>query len=166
LRRFNIKIGKTKIKGGNMARPEDADIVKAMKNAKTPQEIVLSWATQANGKSVEKEMRIFDLWVQRKPEMLETFAKNVLTPVIDRGILDAKTRTIVNLAINLTAGSKEGVFSQVANAKGAGWTEEEMMEVAYLVCYLSAKGKMAMASEALSEAFKGTADVKPRNKKS
>ena len=149
-----------------MARPEDADIVKAMKEAKTPREIVLSWATQADGKTVDKEMKIFDLWVQRKPEMLETFAKNVLTPVIDRGILDAKTRTIVNLAINMAAGSKDGVLSQVANAKGAGWTEEEMMEVAYLVCYLTAKGKMAMASEALADAFKATANVKPRKKKS
>jgi alkylhydroperoxidase/carboxymuconolactone decarboxylase family protein YurZ len=149
-----------------MARPEDVEIVRVMKNAKTPQEMILSWAAQSDGKNVDADFKYFRLFIERKPEMIETFAQNILWRVLDRGILDAKTRSMINLSIALATGNEEGVIAQCANAKGAGWTEEEIMEASYLVCYQSAKGKMVAACGMLSKAFEATANVKAREKKS
>ena len=145
-----------------MARPEEADIVKAMKEAKIARDMVLSWGTQAPGRDMERTLKVFEFWVERKPEMIETFAQNVLWRVIDRGILDGKTRSLVLLGMTMAMGAKEGVVTQCANAKGAGCTEEEIMELAYLACYMACKDKLAMTCEALSEAFKATAKVTPR----
>jgi alkylhydroperoxidase/carboxymuconolactone decarboxylase family protein YurZ len=148
-----------------MARPEENNIVKAMKEAKTAREMVMSWGTQAMGRDMERSLKAFQLWVDRKPEMMEVFAQNILWRVIDRGILDGKTRSLVLLGITMAMGSKEGIVSQCANAKGAGCSEEEIMEIAYLACYMACKDKLAMTCDALTEAFRATANVKPRRQK-
>lgn len=148
-----------------MARPEENNIVKAMKEAKTAREMVMSWGTQAPGRDMERSLKAFQLWVDRKPEMMEVFAQNILWRVIDRGILDGKTRSLVLLGITMAMGSKEGIVSQCANAKGAGCSEEEIMEIAYLACYMACKDKLAMTCDALTEAFRATANVKPRRQK-
>lgn len=148
-----------------MTRPEEANIVKAMKEAKTAREMVMSWGTQAPGRDMERTLKAFQLWVERKPEMMEVFAQNVLWRVIDRGILDGKTRSLVLLGITMAMESKEGVVAQCANAKGAGCTEEEIMEIAYLACYMACKKQLAMTCEALTEAFRATANVKPLKQK-
>ena len=147
-----------------MARPEDVDIVEAMKAANTPKEMILSWATQSDGKDVEPDWTTFRLWIERKPEMIETFAQNILWRVIDRGILDSKTRTLVTLGMAMALGSRDAVIAHCANAKGAGWTEEEIMEVAYLACYQASKIKMVTTGLLLDEAFQATANVKSRKK--
>jgi alkylhydroperoxidase/carboxymuconolactone decarboxylase family protein YurZ len=148
-----------------MAKGVYADVVKAMKAAKTPREIVNSWATQGDGKNPERDWKIFEFWAERKPEMIETFAHNILWRGIDREILDPKTRTLCTLAIAMALGSMDGVIAQTGNALGAGATEEEIMELAWLACYQVAKGKMAFSSLALAEAFKVNANVKPLKKK-
>lgn len=145
-----------------MARPEESDIAKAMKEAKTARDMVLSWGTQAPGRDMERSLKVFQLWLERKPEMIDVFAQNILWRVIDRGILDGKTRSLVLLGIVMAMGSKEGVIAQCANAKGAGCTEEEIMEIAYLACYMACKNQLGTTCDALTEAFKATANVKPR----
>ena len=64
-----------------MAKGVYADVVKAMKAAKTPQEIMESWTTQGDGKKPDRDLRIFKFWAERKPEMIETFAHNLLWPL-------------------------------------------------------------------------------------
>ena len=147
-----------------MARTEEVDIVKAMKEAKTAYEMVMSWGTQAPGRDMERTLKAFQLWVDRKPEMMEVFAQNILWRVIDRGILDGKTRSLILLGMTMAMGSKEGVITQCANAKGAGCSEEEIMEIAYLACYMACKDRLATTCDALTEAFKATTNVKPRKK--
>ena len=142
-----------------MARPEDEKIVKAMKEAKTAREMVLSWGTQAPGRDMQRSLDAFKLFVDRKPEMIETFAKNPLTQVIDRGILDRKTRCLVLLGIVMAMESKSGIIPQYNNAKAAGCTEEEVMEVAFLVTYQACKDMMGFLSPALAEAFKSAEKV-------
>ena len=148
-----------------MARPEELDIVKAMKEAKTAREMVMSWGTQAPGRNMERTLKAFQLWVDRKPEMMEVFAQIPLSRVIDRGILDGKTRSLVLLGMTMAMGSKEGVITQCANAKGAGCSEEEIMEIAHLACYMACKDRLAITCNALTEAFEATANVKPRKQK-
>ena len=148
-----------------MARPEESDIAKAMKEAKTAREIVMSWGTQAPGRKMERTLKAFQLWIERKPEMMEVFAGNPLSRVVDRGILDAKTRYLVLLGITMAMGTKEGVIAQCANAKGAGCSEEEIMEIAHLACYMACKDRLATTCEALTDAFRATATVKPRKQR-
>ncbi len=148
-----------------MVRPEEADIAKAMKEAKTAREIIASWGTQAPGRDMERTFKAFQLWLDRKPEMMEVFAQNPLSRVVDRGILDGKTRSLVLLGMTMAMGSKEGVITQCANAKGAGCSEEEIMEIAHLACYMACKDRLAITCDALTDAFKATANVKPRQSK-
>ena len=61
--------------------------------------------------------------------------------------------------------SMDGVIAQSANAKGAGATDEEIMECAFLASYQAAKGKMAFTGIAVAEALKINANVKPLKKK-
>lgn len=145
-----------------MARPEETDIVQAMKEAKTARDMVKSWGTQAPGRDIERSLKVFKLWIERKPEMMEVFAQNPLWRYIDHGILDPKARELVILGIIMAMGSTEGVVARVANAKGAGCTEEEMMEVAYLVCYQAGKSMLGTSATMLEEAFRATTNVKPR----
>ena len=144
-----------------MARTEDAKIVKTMKKAKTARDMVLSWGTQAPGRNMEKSLDVFKLFVDRKPEMIETFAKNPLTQVIDRGILDRKTRCLVLMGIVMAMETKGGIIPQYNNAKAAGCTEEEIMEIAFLVTYQACKDMMGFLSPTLAEAFKSAENVHP-----
>ncbi len=148
-----------------MAKGEYAKVVKAMKDAKTPKDIVMSWTTQGDGKGAEHDLKLFKFWMERRPEMIEIFAHNMLWRVIDHDILDPKIRTLVTLGIAMANGAVDGVIAQVGNAKGAGATEEEIMEVAWIACYQASKGKLAFTSIALNEAFKENANVKPIQKK-
>lgn len=148
-----------------MARPEEQDIVDVMKSAKNAREMVASWGSQAPGRDMERTLKVFDFWIKRKPEMIEMFSWNILWKVIDRGIFDGKTRSLILLGITMAMGSEEGVITQTANAKGSGCTEEEIMEVAYLATYMACKDKMAFTCSAVNKAFEATKNVKPREKK-
>jgi len=148
-----------------MAKGKYVEVVKAMKNAKTAKEMIMSWATQGDGKKSDHDLELFGFWAERKPEMIEVFAHNILWRGIDNDVLDPKTRTLCTLAIAMAMGSMGGVLAQTANAKGAGATEEEIMQVAWLSCYQASKGKMAFTGEALQRAFKNAANIKPLEKK-
>ena len=138
-----------------MARPEDVGIAKAMKEAKTAQDMVLSWATQRPGASIEHALDGLRLYLERKPEMIESFAHNQLTQVIDRGILDGKTRYLVILGIYMALRHWRGINPQCCNAKAAGCTDEEIMEVAFLAAYGASKTMLVESGEALADVFEG-----------
>lgn len=136
-----------------MARPEDVQVAKAMKEAKTARDMVLSWATQRPGASMEGGLNGLRLYLERKPEMVETFAHNQLTQVIDRGILDGKTRYLVILGIYMALRHWRGMSPQCCNAKAAGCTDEEIMEVAFLAAYGVSKTMLVESGEALAGIF-------------
>lgn len=136
-----------------MARPDEKHIVKAMKEAKTAQDMVMSWITQAPERDARGVAKPLRLWVERKPEMIETFAHNQLTQMIDRGILDKKTRYLVILGIYMALRHWGGIVPQCCNAKAAGATEEEIMEVAFLADYGVSKTWLVEMGAALGDAF-------------
>lgn len=135
-----------------MARPEEEKVVKAMKEAKTAEEMIKSWASQRPG-FVPPAVNELDLYIRRKPEMISTYAHNQLTQLIERGILDPKTRYLIIIACYIMLDHWQGILPQCCNAKAAGATEEEIMEVAFITCYAVGKAKNVDTAMALAKAF-------------
>lgn len=131
-------------------RPEEKKVLKAMKEAKTAQEMTRSWFTQRPGYEGAPGAG-FDFFINRKPEMISTYAHNQLTQMVERGILDPKTRYLCILACYLMANHWDGLMAQCSNAKAAGATDEEILEVAFIVCYAVGKAKNADMSNALAK---------------
>lgn len=136
-----------------MARSEDAHIAQAMKEAATASAMVQSWGEQRPGVSLEGTFKNLQLYIDRKPEMVSTFAHNQLTQVVDRGILDKKTRPLVALGVYMALKHWVGVTAQVCNAKAAGCTDEEIMEVAFMAGYGASKAMLVESCQALTGAF-------------
>ena len=144
-----------------MARKEETNAVKVMKEAKTAEEMVRSWGAQTPGRDMERTLELFKLYVERKPEMIRVFCHTPTMEPTDRGIMDRKTRELVLLGILMAIGSKEGILAHIANGRAAGCTEEEMLEVAYLAAYQAGKTSVAITCEALTDGFAKTANIKP-----
>ncbi|HLA80751.1 MAG TPA: carboxymuconolactone decarboxylase family protein [Thermoleophilia bacterium] len=137
-----------------MPRPEEVEVVKAMKAAKTGEEILASWAMQRPGyKPGAGGDPSLDFWVKRRPDMLHTYAQNQLTGLLDRGILDPKTRYLLLVGLYMMNDHYDGVMPQASNAKAAGATEEEIMEVAFCVCYSVGKAKLQETGACLDAVF-------------
>ncbi|MCX8032771.1 MAG: hypothetical protein N3B14_05210 [Thermoleophilia bacterium] len=137
-----------------MARPEEQKIVEIFKAAKTGEDILAAWAAQRPGyKPSGAGDPSLDFWVKRRPDMLHTFAHNQLTQLLDRGILDPKTRYLLLVGLYMMQGHYDGVLPQACNAKAAGATEEELMEVAFCVCYSVGKAKLQETGACLDKVF-------------
>ena len=136
-----------------MVRKGEEEILEAMKGAKTASEMVDSWLTQRPGYSWPPGTDPLELYIKRKPEMVYTYAHNQLTQMVERGILEPKTRYLVILGCYMAAEHWKGVLHQVCNAKAAGVTEEEIMEVAHIVCYAAGKAKLSVTSTVLKDVF-------------
>jgi len=136
-----------------MARPEEVKAVKAFKDAKTGEEMVRSWASQTPGRNMDGLVEAYKLFSERRPDIIETWAHRPLQEIMDRGTLDRKTRELCLIAILLTMESELGVAAHVQNAKAGGVTEEEMLEVAALVCYEWGKRGSLRTCRCLTEGF-------------
>ena len=136
-----------------MVRQGEEKVAKAMKEAKTAEEMINSWYVQRPGCEKPTGPGPTDLYKKRKPEMIFTYAHNQLTQLVDRGILDPKTRYLVILGCYMMEDHWQGILPQCCNAKAAGATEEEIMEVAHIACYAVSKAKLVDTSMALAKAF-------------
>jgi alkylhydroperoxidase/carboxymuconolactone decarboxylase family protein YurZ len=86
--------------------------------------------------------------------MLHTYAQNQLTGLLDRGILDPKTRYLLLVGLYMMNSHWEGVLPQACNARAAGASDEELMEVAFCVCYSVGKAKLQESGACLDKVFK------------
>lgn len=144
-----------------MPRPEDVEIAKAMKEAAagvpdethTAEDIVTSWGLQRPGASIDRTYEMLRLFIDKKPEMIATFAGNQLAQVVDRGVLDRKTRHLVIIGVYMALRHWEGIGAQCCNAKAAGATDAEIMEVAFLANYGASKTWLVEICQALTSAF-------------
>ncbi|MFC1929691.1 carboxymuconolactone decarboxylase family protein [Chloroflexota bacterium] len=143
-----------------MARPEEAKAVKAFKDAKTAEEMVRSWASQSPGRDIEPVVQACRYFIDKRPDLIERYAHRGLQEIMDRGTLDRKTRELVFIAILLQMESELGLVAHVANAKAAGATEEEICEVAAIVCYEAGKHTSVISSKIVGNAMQKTANVK------
>jgi len=142
-----------------MVRPEETKILEALKAAKTGREKLMSFGAQSPGRDLDRLYKLFGLYADKKPEMIDVFAHTPFTQVVERGILDRKTRLLVLLGIIMGMQVKEGIVSQCENAKAGGCTEEEIMEVAFLAAYQAAKGSLVFSAQALAEGFEKASEI-------
>ncbi len=137
-----------------MPRPEEVEVVEAMKAAVTGEEVLASWAKQRPGYGKPADDPSLDFWVKNRPDMLHTYAQNQLTGLLDRGILDPKTRYLLLVGLYMMNNHWEGVLPQACNARAAGASDEELMEVAFCVCYSVGKAKLQESGACLDSVFK------------
>ena len=91
---------------------------------------------------------------QRQPVFLDALQKydsefyKVVSAVREkaqaRGALDAKTKTLISLALDTAAGASQGVKNLAGRARQLGASEDEIREVMRLV--YSNKGNQALAA--------------------
>ena len=115
------------------------------------------WAKQRPGYGKPADDPSLDFWVKNRPDMLHTHAQNQLTGLLDRGILEPKTRYLLLVGLSIMNGHWEGVLPQACNAKAAGATDEELMEVAFCVCYAVGKAKLRESGACLDKVFESLA---------
>jgi len=122
-----------------VARPEEAKALQAFKDAKTPKEMVNSWASQTPGRPMEGQWEAIAPLAEKAPWILEYYAQRGLEKIMDRGVLDRKTRELIMIGMLMLMNDPYGVSAHVANAKAAGVTEEEVAAVAEIACYEASK---------------------------
>ena len=140
-----------------MARPEESKAVKAFRAAKTGEEMIRSWASQTPGRNVDDLVKRLAYVSEKRPDLIKHYCQDPLADLMDRGILDRKTREMVMIAILMERKDDGGVAAHVQNALAGGVTEEELQEVAACVMYEAGKCSiraMTLLSDALAIAKK------------
>jgi alkylhydroperoxidase/carboxymuconolactone decarboxylase family protein YurZ len=152
-----------------MATTKEAEVVKAMKEATTGQEMVESWAKFFPGgdeeivkEVIKQNKNIFRVYIEKAPHMLETFPQKPLAEVVERGILDPKTRELILVGMLAVMGRTGGLIFHILAAVCHGATEEEIMEIIFLAAYEQAKCQMGTMGEPVAEALRLAAKIKPR----
>jgi len=77
-------------------------------------------------------------------EMVGELREYVMTP----GALDAKTKTLIAMALDAAYGAADGVGSLANAARKLGATEAEITEVLRIVYYIAGMGAMSAGSHA------------------
>lgn len=118
-----------------MARPEEVKGVAAFRKAKTGKEMIRSWACQTPGRKTDELEEALSRMCEKRPDLIEHYAQKPLADLMDRGILNRKTREMLMIATLMAMGDAIGVVAHVQNAVAAGVTEEELWEVVAVVMY-------------------------------
>jgi len=142
-----------------MARPEEAKAVEAFKKAKKPKEMVDSWASQTPGRPMERQWEIISTFAEKAPWILEYYAQRGLQNIMDRGVLDRKTRELIMIGMLMVLKDSDGIAAHVANAKAAGVTEEELAAVAEIACYEASKTMCISVLVNLKKSWEYSKDV-------
>lgn len=142
-----------------MARPEEARAVKAFRDAKTGKEKVYSWGSQSPGRDMEGLYQVLKLFADKAPWLIDTYAHDPLADIMDRGVLDRRTRELVFIGMMLMVKDHGGVTAHVANGLAAGLSEEEIIAVAECACYEGGKPMVVACSQMLTNAFAACKNV-------
>ena len=143
-----------------MARKEESQAVKAFRDAKTGKEKVYSWGSQTPGRDMEGLYQALKLFADKAPWLIDTYAHDPLADIMDRGVLDRKTRELVLIGMMLVMREPGGVIAHVANGLAAGLSEVEIIAVAECACYEGGKPMVVACSEMLTNAFEVCKNIK------
>ncbi len=135
-------------------------IIKGMKAARTAQEMVDSWdACMEGGQSVQMKERwnFYSAW---QPELIEVHAHKPFLRMMERGVLEPKTRELIMLGMLAVLGSSGGVLWHTRAALAAGCTPEEIMEIPLMSVYILGKANMSTIQDGLNTALKAAGVVK------
>jgi alkylhydroperoxidase/carboxymuconolactone decarboxylase family protein YurZ len=142
-----------------MARAEETRAVKAFREAKTAKEKVYSWASQSPGRNMEGLYQTLELFADKAPWIIDNYAHDPLADIMDRGVLDRKSREMIFIGMMLVMREPGGVIAHVANGLAAGLTQEEIIAIAELAAYEGGKCMAVACSDMLSQAFEACKDV-------
>jgi len=142
-----------------MARAEEVRAVKAFRDAKTGKEKVYAWGSQSPGRDMEGLYQVMKLFADKAPWLIDTYAHDPLADIMDRGVLDRRTRELVFIGMMLMVKDQGGVTAHVANGLAAGLSEEEIIAVAECACYEGGKPMVVACSQMLTNAFEACKNV-------
>ena len=127
-----------------MASKRYEKVAKGMREAldKGPAAISKSWFLQRPG--AEEFVKPGPALWEKKPDMVRRHVGNTLADLVEDEILEPKTRYLIILACYMMINHWQGLMPQMSNAKAAGATEKEIMEVANICCYAVAKDKLTL----------------------
>jgi len=143
-----------------MAKIDDAKALKAFKEAKTAREMVASWYFLTNMtedeamEQMKQEEKYFGVWIEKAPDIVKVFMHDPLMQVMERQILDGKTRELLIVAVYAAMRDGGGLSFHIPAALGAGATEDEVMETIFLTAYMQAKNMLSSLGMFVDEAFK------------
>ncbi len=144
-------------------------LAKTLRKAKTVEEMLEAFGAALPGmdeetvKDVLKRNRAsFSVFVERKPHMWEEYAHEPFYHMVDRGVLDPKTRELVSAGIMMALHRRGGAIFHMLSALCNGATEEEIMEVAFLTCYVLPKIQMSATNDILAEGFRIASKMKKK----
>lgn len=150
------------------SKTEEA-LSKALKGARTVDEMVESFAAALPGgdeetvkELIELNKKAFSVFIDKKPHMWEEYAQKPFYNMVDRGILDPKTRELICTGIMMALRRRGGTIFHMLSAICNGATEEEIMEVAFLTCYVQPKIQMTAINDVLSEGLQLAARIKKK----
>jgi len=86
----------------------------------------------------------------RDPELYEAVVK-VIEVAMTPGALDAKTKTLINLALDAYIGSERGVMVLANRARELGATEEEIKETLRIAYYVAGMKTLATSNSAFPQ---------------
>ena len=133
-----------------MASKRYDKVAKGMREAldKGPAAITKSWLLQRPG--AEEFISPGPVLWEKKPDMVRRHVGNTLGDLVEDEILEPKTRYLIIIACYMMINHWGGLMPQMSNAKAAGATEEEIMEVANICCYAVAKDKLTTSWQHIS----------------
>lgn len=142
-----------------MAREEEAKAVEAFRNAKSGKEKVYSWGAQSPGRNMEGLYQALELFAEEAPWIIDNYAHDPLADIMDRGVLDRKSREMIFIGMMLVLREPGGVIAHVANGLAAGLSKEEILAIAELAAYEGGKCMAVACSQMLTDAFEACKDV-------
>lgn len=133
-----------------------------IKDAKTGREMVDSWQELVGDGDIEDIKEVFQVYVDKMPEILKNFTNQPLLESLERGTLDPKTRELVLVGILAAMQCGPGLIFHVQAAVHEGATEAEIMEAVYLSCYEQGKVHTATIGQGLAEGLRRAAKMKKK----
>ena len=133
-----------------------AEATKKMAAAKTGKEILDSWAAlNPTGTEIPQgTWEQFGIFAEKAPQILDFYCHRPLAWAMENGVLDAKTRELILVALCTVREEGQGLVFHVPAALGVGCTEEEVLEAVHLGCYEFGKIGTARLGAGLKEAFR------------
>lgn len=137
-----------------------------MKRAKTGREMLDSWQELVGNGEIDDIKRVFQVFAEKMPTLLEHYTQTPLVESIERGTLDPKTRELVILGILAAMQCGPGLIFHIQGAVHAGATVEEIMEVMFLSAYQHGKVQVAALGQSVEEGLRRAEKMQAKAKKS
>ena len=131
-----------------------------MKDAKTAQEMLDSWQELVGDGDIEDIKQVFQVYVDKMPDIVKNFTQQPLVESLERGVLDPKTRELVLVGMLAAMQCGPGLIFHIQGAVKEGATEEEIMEVIYLSCYEQCKVNAAALGQSVAEGLSRASKMK------